>query len=1080
MPARVVPLSQVGSSPSQIQAYIRNAHTTWPVKPEFILLVGSPNYLPPYTYSTDCNYGDMSGDYKMEISVGRFPCEDARECSTMVNKTLAYERPPEGSDSAWFGKGTTVVNEDNPYDQYYQPDSRLARGYWQSSGYTLCESLSDFAGHSSPDVNAAAADGRAFITHRGQCVGTWWPPFNYVTPNSWNNGAKLPIAVSGSCETMTLQAGATMYGDQFVRAGTPGGLGGAVAYFGTTTAGSHISDRRSAVFRGFFNSLYPEKELRLGPATIRGRFRVDSLFPGQSQWYLEWTLFGDPELNVWTASPRRIAAAYDSVIPMAPQTFSLTVTSSGSPVEGALVCVAMDTAVHATGLTGPDGNVQLDVDPTHIGVMTVTVTGRNLRPFEGFCRVIINDAPYLVESGTVFDDFVGNHDGIPNPGEQARYTVLLRNVGAYTANNVAAVLRTSDPAAILLDSTSSYGSVMPESTAAGDPYEFRLDSALADNHAIQMSVVASDDTGASWTCPVTVRVRAGRVVPAGVVLLDDAPGGNGNGRLGRGETGRVLLGVTNAGGASLSSVEATLSTTDTDVVVTDSVAWYGVCAPGDTCSGARDWFGVSAGPDLPKNRAVTFLARFRASGTSYTYSDTFSIQVRAEQGSTNEPTGPDAYGYWAYDDTDTASGRAPMYEWADLAPPGPGIVIPVVSDSDAATRTMVLPFAFKHYGTTDTVISICSNGFLALGATTYKSGNNRPIPDTAGPPNLIAPFWDDLNPEENRNGYGTAYSYYDEANNRFQIEFKDFAHYNQPTIRERFMVSFCDPAYYPTPTGDGEIVFYYNRVSLGSGCTVGVEDATETRGIQYLYNNSYAPGAATLVPGRAVKFTTNPPRGLLAPWLVLNRLRVSDTLYGNGNGRLEPGEIVEVVAFVRNDGSADAAGTACVLRALDTEGNAVDSTASFGDIAVGAQANNSAHPFLLQIASEPHDSTADIGLVMTATDYTTLIYSNVQLYLQSGIESGREQLPRHTMLDMVRPNPLGRDGRVSFALARTGQVDLCLFDAVGRRIATLASGRKDAGWYSAKVPAAQLSQGIYFCRLEADSQRFTRKLVVQR
>ena len=74
--AKVVPISQIGILPSQIQAYIRNAYNTWPVRPEYVLLAGSPTSIPSYGDNNDCYYGDMSGDQKMEISVGRFPAEN--------------------------------------------------------------------------------------------------------------------------------------------------------------------------------------------------------------------------------------------------------------------------------------------------------------------------------------------------------------------------------------------------------------------------------------------------------------------------------------------------------------------------------------------------------------------------------------------------------------------------------------------------------------------------------------------------------------------------------------------------------------------------------------------------------------------------------------------------------------------------------------------------------------------------------------------------------------------------------------------------------------------------------------------
>jgi hypothetical protein len=1084
VPAKIVPISQIGASPSQIQTYIRNAYNTWPVRPEYVLLAGSPMSIPSYGDDNDCYYGDMAGDQKMEISVGRFPAENLRECNTMVAKTLAYEKPAGGGDTTWFVKGTTVVNEDTPVDPYYQADSRLVRGWWQGAGYVLCESLSDFQGHSSSDVNAAASDGRAFITHRGQCVGYWWPPFDHVTPATWNNGAKLPIAVSGSCETVTLEPGASMYGDQFVRAGSPDSLGGAVAYFGTTMAGSHVSDKRGACFRGFFHALYPEGEYRLGPATIRGRFQVDSLFPGQWMYYWEWNLMGDPELNVWTARPQHSEVVYDSVILMAPQTFTVNATVGGAAFGGALVCVSMDSAVYATGTTDSSGRVELDIDPTYVGIMSLMVTGRNLRPFQGTCRVTVSNAPYLVAAGINIDDYIGNHDSIVNPGEALHLGVRLHNIGTVTADSVTAVFRCEDTAVTVSDSMSSYGSIMPESTVAGERFDIAVDSSCREGHVIAASLLVTDAAGDTWTCAPSLTVRSGRLESVRAVFLDPTPGGNGNGRIGRGESGRIQLDIRNSGGGSLAAVTAGLQCPDTNVVFTDSFAWYGQAQAGETLAGDIDRFGITVSPALPRNLPVRFAVRLKGDGGTYNYTDTFSFEIQAEQGLTTEPTGPDEYGYWCYDNTDTASGRAPGYDWYELAPPGPGQVIPVVSDSDAATATLRMPFRFKYYGTSDTLLSICSNGFFALGQTSYRSGSNRPIPDTAGPPLMMAPFWDDLNPDEARNGNGTAYQYYDAVNHIWLVEFSEYAHYGMPGIRETFQALFYDPAWFSTPTGDGEIVFMYNRVSLNSGCTVGIEDSTETRGIQYLYNNVHAQTAATLAPGRAIKFTTNPPLGLNRPWLVLSGVSASDSLYGNGNGRLEPGESLAVFVTVRNSGSVGADNVQALLRALDDEGFVLDSTAALGPIPAGGQAGNSGHPFIFVVGELPSDSVADLSLVLTADDYTTICYFSLWLSPPAGIASEAERVPRRTALERIRPSLAARSALVRYSLAQPGLVDLSLYDAAGRKVAALAHGRFGPGWYSAKLDATRLSQGVYFCRLQLSAggaeQRFTQKVQIAR
>ena len=85
---------------------------------------------------------------------------------------------------------------------------------------------------------------------------------------------------------------------------------------------------------------------------------------------------------------------------------------------------------------------------------------------------------------------------------------------------------------------------------------------------------------------------------------------------------------------------------------------------------------------------------------------------------------------------------------------------------------------------------------------------------------------------------------------------------------ETFQAVLLDPSYYTTPTGDGEILIQYkefNNTSFGSYdwdqihgdyCTVGIEDHTMTRGLQYTFNNTYHPAAMQLSDERSILITT--------------------------------------------------------------------------------------------------------------------------------------------------------------------------------------------------------------------------------
>jgi len=440
MLAKMVPTSVTGTDSVSVRNYILYAYYNWQIRPEFVMLLGAPTFIQSASNRTDCWFGDMAGDYEMEIPVGRFPAWNVRECSTFVAKVLAYENPAEGGDTTWYRKGTTVVREDAPPDGYYQADSRLLRQYWTTNGYLVAESLANFTSNTSADVTAAAQDGRAFIAYRGLGTGYWYTPFDAIDPYTWTNGVKTPVIIGGTCSTVTLAPGESMYGDKFVRAGTPESLGGAIAYFGPTLGIVTGSYYRSACYRGFFHALYEEGVWRLGTATLRGRFWVDSLYHYRAR-YIEWNLLGDPELNVWTGAPAQLTVEHDTVVLTGEDDFHASVMVAGMPRAGAIVCVSMDSVVYAWGVTNGSGQVTLDIAPTHSGTLNIVVTGRNLRPYFGDCAVIVKDvtcnaitAPAsVVDSGTI----VAPACQVYNRGDRAEtYSVKMRIGPGYQDSTV--------------------------------------------------------------------------------------------------------------------------------------------------------------------------------------------------------------------------------------------------------------------------------------------------------------------------------------------------------------------------------------------------------------------------------------------------------------------------------------------------------------------------------------------------------------------------------------------------------------------------------------------------------------------
>lgn len=91
-------------------------------------------------------------------------------------------------------------------------------------------------------------------------------------------------------------------------------------------------------------------------------------------------------------------------------------------------------------------------------------------------------------------------------------------------------------------------------------------------------------------------------------------------------------------------------------------------------------------------------------------------------------------------------------------------------------------------------------------------------------------------------------------------------------------------------------------------------------------------------------------------------------------------------------------------------------------------------------------------------------------------------LPRKLDLDVGGPSPFRGVTRLRYSLPEPAHVRLLVYDASGRLVRTLRSGQASSGlhhadWDGRDSRGATVARGLYFCRLAADDERMTRKLV---
>ena len=941
-----------GTTNTSIKAYIQDAYDTWENPPEFVCLVGdvTGSYIIPTFYITYYNaegdhpYSQLEGgDILADVILGRISISSLADLQTYVAKVLYYEKEPYMLETGWYNKSLMVADTSpSGPSTVFTNQSIVELMQQHAPNIVATEVYSSDDIYTCDEMTSNLNSGVSYFNYRG-----WlgMSGFGITNINDLINFKKLPFAVILTCSTGSFDG--TCQSEAFIRAGSAGNPTGAIASIGTATIGTH-TNFNNCIDAGIYYGIFVDGIYNPGGALNRGKLALYEHYPQNPGGYVDNfshmnTLMGDPGVELWTGVPKDMIVNYDTQVSAGTNYIEVTVENVlGVPLSEAWITILKDEdVIFSTGYTESAGKILLSLEQigigSELGTVNLTVTKHDFKPHIGSFEIVNSDVFVNIDDFLIDDDnsgtSSGNGDGIVNPGEDIELNVSLKNFGIMTANNITAVISTEDDFITITDDNESYGNITAgSSTYSSDDFDFSVNSNVLGGTEIQLEVVIQDAFINQWTDYIFILVEGANLYANDYSVID----GN-NSVLDPGETAQLEVTIENIGSVGTNAIYGTLMSTDNRITINDSIGYFGNISAGGQAINSTNRFELIANTQIiPGSQFILELHLYNADG----YDSTVQFLLGIGEVSITDPVGPDAYGYFCYDDGDTGYLNVPTYDWIEINGIGINLNLSDLGDDGDIETISSLPITFRMYGEEYDSATVCSNGWIAPGGSTQASFMNSPIPGPQGPSPMIAPFWDDL-----KTGTGDVYWYYDSSLHIVIIEW-DHMQNDYNNDEETFQAILYDANYYPTTSGDSEIKFQYkviNNTSAGSYpsqhgqyASVGIEDPTGTIGLEYTFNNTYPDAAKHMQNEMALQITSH-SIPLEEPFIVLGCVTINDT---NGNGLIDYGEDIDLDITLNNIGENTATGVSAVLSSSDTYITITANSSNYNDISGGVSGVN--------------------------------------------------------------------------------------------------------------------------------------------
>ena len=548
----LVSLSDIGDNADAIKSYVEEYYYEYGLN--FLLLVGDIAQVPSPRFSegagsnspSDTYYGFIpTGDYYPDVFVGRFSAENIGHVTTMVNRTIEYERYPD-LDGTWYKEAAGFASDQGPGDdgEYDDEHMDIIRQKLLDYTYVEVDQVYDPSG-SVADGEVAINEGLSVINYTGHGSSNSWGngcPMNNTNVNSLTNSGMFPWIWSVACVNGEFHLG-TCFAETWLRAtNSDGSPTGAVATLMSTVnqGWNPPMDGQDEMNNIFVESYSNNIKRTFGGLSYNGCMEMNDNYGSQGNVEtLYWTTFGDPSFVVRSDTPQEIIAVHDNIMIIGGSQFSVQTNSNES-----VLALSRDGILLGVATADADGLCVVDLDePVNIpGTVDVVITSYNHVPYETEINVIAPDGSYMLLDGFTLSQGTDESIIFTEAGE---LTTTIENVGTENSGSITATLISQTDNVNILNTVIEIEPVESGEIITIGPFNFEVAINTADQDDVIFHLNIQDDEN-SWEYPINITVNAPAFQLASSFIFDGA-----NGSLDPGESATLQLVLENIGSAPL-------------------------------------------------------------------------------------------------------------------------------------------------------------------------------------------------------------------------------------------------------------------------------------------------------------------------------------------------------------------------------------------------------------------------------------------------------------------------------------------------------------------------------------------------